>query len=124
MSDSVFAFAIASSLHQVLQPIEDKTDYKVVKRGIQDCGHEREGSMNPGSTKTGPEATAPIKTKLSGYDLLNNPRLNKGTAFTDEERDIFKLHGLLPPHVGTLEEQMQRRKKALEAQGTSLGRYS
>src|SRR5271169_4048860 len=80
--------------------------------------------MNPGSTKTGSESAAPIKTKLSGYDLLNNPRLNKGTAFSDEERDVFKLHGLLPPHVGTLEEQMQRRKKALEAQGTSFGRYS
>ena len=43
---------------------------------------------------------AVIETSLSGYDLINQPMLNKGTAFTDEERDIFGLHGLLPPHVG------------------------
>ena len=29
---------------------------------------------------------------LSGFDLINNPRLNKGTAFTDHERDAFALH--------------------------------
>ena len=80
--------------------------------------------MSAQSHTVAPRTGSGIKTRLSDYDLLNNPRLNKGTAFTDEERDIFKLHGLLPPHVGTLEEQMQRRKKALEAQGTSFGRYS
>jgi malate dehydrogenase (oxaloacetate-decarboxylating) len=41
---------------------------------------------------------------LSGYDLINSPRWNKGTAFTNHERDIFDLHGLLPPHVGVLED--------------------
>ena len=80
--------------------------------------------MNQGSPKTGPEATVAIQTNLSGYDLLNNPRLNKGTAFTDEERDVFRLHGLLPPHVGTLEDQMQRRKKALQIETSAFGKYS
>ena len=42
-----------------------------------------------------------MKTKLSGPDLLNNSRLNKGTAFTESERDTFALHGLLPSHIGT-----------------------
>lgn len=70
-------------------------------------------------------ANAPvIRTELSGYDLLNNPRLNKGTAFTEEERDRFALHGLLPPHVGTIEEQMDRRMKALENHETTFARYS
>src|ERR1700722_13319954 len=64
------------------------------------------------------------RTQLSGYDLLNQPRLNKGTAFTDEERDIFALHGLLPPHIGTLDEQRKRRQKALENQAPSLAKYS
>ena len=41
---------------------------------------------------------------LSGYNLLADPQLNKGTAFSDAERDAFHLHGLLPPHVGTLDE--------------------
>ena len=51
-----------------------------------------------------------IRTRLSGFDLLMNPRLNKGTAFTEAERDAFGLHGLLPPHIGTLEDQRERRK--------------
>lgn len=37
-----------------------------------------------------------IRTSLTGYDLINDPRLNKGTAFTEAERDTFALHGLLP----------------------------
>jgi malate dehydrogenase (oxaloacetate-decarboxylating) len=67
---------------------------------------------------------ATVRTKLSGYDLLNNPRFNKGTAFTEEERDAFALHGLLPPHVGTLAEQVERRQKALKNQATSFDQYS
>jgi malate dehydrogenase (oxaloacetate-decarboxylating) len=61
---------------------------------------------------------------LSGYALINTPRWNKGTAFTDQERDIFDLHGLLPPHVGTLEDQLDRRLQALGQQPTSFGKYS
>ncbi len=61
---------------------------------------------------------------LSGFALLNSPRLNKGTAFTDHERDIFDLHGLLPPHVGTLDEQIERRMRALAGQSTPFHKYS
>ncbi|HLY42497.1 MAG TPA: NAD-dependent malic enzyme [Terracidiphilus sp.] len=65
-----------------------------------------------------------IRTRLASYDLLLHPRLNKGTAFTESERDTFSLHGLLPPHVGTLEDQRERRLKALRAQPTSFGKYA
>lgn len=65
-----------------------------------------------------------VRTRLSGIELLMNPRLNKGTAFTEEERDLFGLHGLLPPHVGTLEDQMARRKRALDIRATPFGKYS
>ena len=37
----------------------------------------------------------PLQVSLSGFDLINSPRLNKGTAFSDHERDVFDLHGLL-----------------------------
>ena len=64
-----------------------------------------------------------IRTRLSGFDLLLNPRLNKGTAFTEEERDIFGLHGLLPPHVGSLEDQRERRKIALRQRTSEFSKY-
>jgi malate dehydrogenase (oxaloacetate-decarboxylating)(NADP+) len=43
-----------------------------------------------------------------GMALLQDPLLNKGTAFTDPERDALDLRGLLPPRVFTIEEQVQR----------------
>ncbi|MCZ6785824.1 MAG: NAD-dependent malic enzyme, partial [Planctomycetota bacterium] len=43
-----------------------------------------------------------------GQRLLHSPLLNKGTAFTERERDEFGLHGLLPPNVSTMEEQLER----------------
>ena len=64
-----------------------------------------------------------VRTHLSGYDLLLDSRLNKGTAFTEEERDTFGLHGLLPPHIGNLEDQLERRKKALDNRDTAFGKY-
>jgi malate dehydrogenase (oxaloacetate-decarboxylating) len=65
-----------------------------------------------------------IRTKLYGFTLLNHPRYNKGTAFTEEERDAFDLHGLLPPHVGTLAEQIARRQRAFDAYETGIEKYS
>ncbi|STY31040.1 malate dehydrogenase [Legionella wadsworthii] len=65
-----------------------------------------------------------IKTSLNGYDLLNNSRLNKGTAFTNTERDAFSLHGLLPPQVSTLQDQQKRRYDGLKELPTSLEKYS
>jgi malate dehydrogenase (oxaloacetate-decarboxylating) len=71
-----------------------------------------------------PANPAVMRTRLSGFDLLLNPRLNKGTAFTEEERDAFALHGLLPPHIGTLEDQRERRKLALDHRDTPFGKYN
>jgi malate dehydrogenase (oxaloacetate-decarboxylating) len=65
-----------------------------------------------------------MKTRLTGYDLLYHPRLNKGTAFSESERDAFALHGLLPPHIGTIEEQRDRRLRGLAEQPTPLEKYS
>jgi malate dehydrogenase (oxaloacetate-decarboxylating) len=65
-----------------------------------------------------------VRTRLSGLDLIRNPLLNKGTAFTDAERTAFALHGLLPPHIGTLDEQVARRLKALRSQPAAFQQYS
>jgi malate dehydrogenase (oxaloacetate-decarboxylating) len=64
-----------------------------------------------------------VETALSGYELLNDPLLNKGTAFTDAERDLFDLHGLLPPHVAELDYQVKRRVDAFHGLRSDIERY-
>ena len=49
-----------------------------------------------------------VETSLSGQALLTNPYLNKGSAFSEEERREFGLEGLLPPRVNSVESQLQR----------------
>jgi malate dehydrogenase (oxaloacetate-decarboxylating) len=65
-----------------------------------------------------------VETALSGYELLNDPLLNKGTAFTDAERDEFDLHGLLPPHVAELDYQVMRRLDAFRSLSSDIQRYT
>ena len=66
----------------------------------------------------------PLEITVSGLDLLNDPMLNKGTAFTETERTEFALHGLLPPHIGRLEDQASRRLNALRGFETDFQRYA
>jgi malate dehydrogenase (oxaloacetate-decarboxylating) len=71
------------------------------------------------------EATSDfVTTALSGYELLADPQLNKGTAFSESERETFDLHGLLPPNVATLDEQVSRRLQALRGYETDIERYA
>lgn len=65
-----------------------------------------------------------VETPLAGYQLLGDSFLNKGTAFSEKERDAFELHGLLPPRVATLDEQVSRRLQVLRGFATDLERYS
>ncbi len=58
-----------------------------------------------------------------GSALLANPLLNKGTAFTEEERDALGLRGLLPPRVFTLEEQLARAYANFQHQPEPLDKY-
>ena len=64
-----------------------------------------------------------VALSLRGQQLLENPLLNKGTAFTIEERDAFGLHGLLPDHVETLEEQVARAIERVRAAASNLDRH-
>jgi malate dehydrogenase (oxaloacetate-decarboxylating) len=59
----------------------------------------------------------------SGMDLLQCPQLNKGTAFTKEERNNFGLHGLLPPQVESLDEQVVRAYEAYKRKDDDLERH-
>ncbi|HYA17778.1 MAG TPA: NAD-dependent malic enzyme [Bryobacteraceae bacterium] len=65
-----------------------------------------------------------VETALTGFQLLSDPLLNKGTAFTEQERDTFALHGLLPPHVGTLEDQIARRLLVFRSLASNFEKYS
>jgi malate dehydrogenase (oxaloacetate-decarboxylating)(NADP+) len=65
----------------------------------------------------------PARDLPSGVALLRDPTLNKGTAFTERERDVLALRGLLPAHVHTQEEQVQRSLRNLRRQPTDLDKY-
>ena len=80
------------------------------------------GSEPPLSEPT--EICTSVPAGLFGYRLLADPRFNKGTAFTEEERDAFGLHGLLPPRVATMDEQVSRRLAAFREFATDLERYA
>lgn len=58
-----------------------------------------------------------------GAALLNDPVLNKGTAFTEEERDALGLRGLLPPRVLSQDQQVGRVIETVRLKRTNLERY-
>ena len=62
-------------------------------------------------------------TAKRGIELLHDPMLNKGTAFTEEERSKLGLHGLLPPYIESLEEQGTRAYEAYKQKDNDLERH-
>ena len=64
---------------------------------------------------------APLQPR--GAALLTDPLLNKGTAFTERERDALGLRGLLPPRVFTLQEQVQRSLASVRRKPDALEKY-
>lgn len=62
-------------------------------------------------------------SKLSGLDRLKHPGLNKGMAFTIEERQALGIHGLLPARVKTQEEQVHLCKLSIERYEDPLNKY-
>lgn len=57
--------------------------------------------------KAGGDGNYHRETRARGLDVLNSPLLNKGTAFTAEERKALRLTGLIPPEISTLEMQVK-----------------
>ncbi|EAC4329365.1 NAD-dependent malic enzyme [Listeria monocytogenes] len=62
-------------------------------------------------------------TVKSGFDYMNNPLLNKGTAFSEEERANYQLDGLLPPIIETIEQQAVRIETQIENLETPLHKH-
>ena len=75
--------------------------------------------MHITSKSNGSNRTLPA----TGVDWLHNPIFNKGTAFTEAERDALGLRGLLPPHVQTMDEQVQRVMANFRGKSSDIERY-
>src|SRR6478672_3798554 len=67
-------------------------------------------------------ASAP-SALTNGVALLQDPARNKGTAFTEAERDRLHLRGLLPPHVATPEQQIERVLENFRRKTSDLEKY-
>jgi malate dehydrogenase (oxaloacetate-decarboxylating)/malate dehydrogenase (oxaloacetate-decarboxylating)(NADP+) len=64
-----------------------------------------------------------IEVDFDGFEILHNPILNKGSAFTREERRLFNMDGFLPPAVCSLEEQAERSYENYVNKPTDIERY-
>ncbi len=64
-----------------------------------------------------------MAVSCSGQDLLRDPTINKGTAFTLEEREAFDIDGYLPARVSDLGAQLDRTREAYEVLPTPISRY-
>jgi malic enzyme len=70
-----------------------------------------------------PDPRRPLRITFRGRSLLGRALYNKDAAFTHEERDWFGLHGLLPSHVLTLEEQLGLELEHVRRKEDALERY-
>jgi malate dehydrogenase (oxaloacetate-decarboxylating)(NADP+) len=59
----------------------------------------------------------------TGVDILRNPALNKGTGFTEAEREVLQLRGLLPPQVQSIETQQLRTLENFRRKPTDIEKY-
>ncbi|HEU5224561.1 MAG TPA: oxaloacetate-decarboxylating malate dehydrogenase, partial [Actinomycetota bacterium] len=75
-----------------------------------------------GPTEAGPGEPS-LTIRQRGRDLIDDPLLNKGTAFTRPERDVFGLHGLLPPRVNTIDEQVVLELEHVRRKADDLERF-
>jgi malate dehydrogenase (oxaloacetate-decarboxylating) len=64
-----------------------------------------------------------LKVRRGGQHLIHDPLLNKGTAFTGEERELFGLVGILPPQVVTIDKQISRLKENYDHKPDNIEKY-
>ena len=70
------------------------------------------------------DAARCFSSNLGGRAYMLNPHINKGTAYTIEERMALGIHGLLPPTVVDIDTQLARLEKNYSYETTDLARYS
>jgi malate dehydrogenase (oxaloacetate-decarboxylating) len=70
-----------------------------------------------------PSQSDAVPVTKRGRDLIRDPILNKGTAFRADERERFRLHGLLPSRQITMEQQVQRNVASIDRATSELDRY-
>jgi len=75
------------------------------------------------SRRSIPRAGSPSRRRPAGIALLQDPRFNKGTAFTEAERDVLGIRGLLPPKVLLLPEQLLRVRRNFESKASDIEKY-
>jgi len=63
-------------------------------------------------------------TRLRGIDLIRDPYLNKGTAFTERERDMLGLRGLMPPQQFDIKQQLERQLKVFRNYPSNIQKYN
>lgn len=63
------------------------------------------------------------QSRVRGIDILRNPKLNKGTAFSVKERQLMGIHGLIPPSVRSMEEQVERVMTNFTRRSNDLDRF-
>ncbi|HEX3982245.1 MAG TPA: NAD-dependent malic enzyme, partial [Acidisoma sp.] len=68
-------------------------------------------------------SASPKAVSLRGFELIDEPLLNKGSAFPEDERTAFGLHGLLPPAVTTMETQVARTYAAYQQKDVDIERH-
>ncbi len=70
-----------------------------------------------------PQSNRPLYIPYAGPSLLETPLLNKGSAFTKEERSSFNLVGLLPPRYETIDEQVERAYRQFSCFNTNINKH-
>ena len=68
-------------------------------------------------------STSKDKPGRSGLDILQDPTLNKGTAFSQKERELLGLKGLLPPRTFSLQDQVKRVLENYHRKKTDIEKY-
>jgi malate dehydrogenase (oxaloacetate-decarboxylating) len=64
-----------------------------------------------------------ITVNVRGMDVLANPKLNRGSAFTTDERSLLELEGMLPPAVETIGDQLARCYEQFSSYDSDIGRW-